>query len=245
MVAIVNDISFMFMYSTIDEAIKGVHEFLDICKRVKMAEITNIEEIRTGVVDTQQEIAPNYKLIRLVQEFRNREERSFLLSILTNQGTYQSPNGELCEIAGRQSIICSQAVDNFLVSLMSNCIFASNKIEGTITGRKVELRNLAQTDHIEFYRCELGIRRYVANNTKHKLDKDNYYGKGKIGSRMDLPDHEAQDLLNRALYIKGRLYAKKYGQYYAFQHEGDVIYHAYCADDLPDDIKRCLDKSFP
>ena len=61
---------------------------------------------------------------------------------------------------------------------------------------------------------------------------------------MDLYDEEAQELLNRAVKIKGRLYAKKNGNYYAFQNERDIDYHGYRADDLGEDIKRQLDREF-
>ncbi len=61
---------------------------------------------------------------------------------------------------------------------------------------------------------------------------------------MDLHDEDAQDLLNKAINIKGRLYAKKNGYYYAFQNEMDIIYHGYRAEDLGEDIKRQLDKKF-
>ena len=61
---------------------------------------------------------------------------------------------------------------------------------------------------------------------------------------MDLHDKDAQDLLNKAIKIKGRLYAKKNGYYYAFQNEQDIDYHGYRADDLGDDIKKQLDKKF-
>ena len=117
-------------------------------------------------------------------------------------------------------------------------------MEGTVGDKKVDLRNLAKDEHIDFYRKELGIRRYVANDKKHKFDRENNYGKGKIGSRMDLRDKEAQDLLNKAIYIKGRLYAKKNESYYAFQNEQDIIYHGYRADDLGDNVKSQLDKIF-
>ena len=106
------------------------------------------------------------------------------------------------------------------------------------------MRNISKDEHIEYYRRELGLRRFCANDKKHKSDRENYYGKGKVGSRMDLPDKEAQELLNKAIYIKGRLYAKKDDRYYAFQNEQDIIYHGYRADDLRDDIKKTLDKEF-
>lgn len=95
-----------------------------------------------------------------------------------------------------------------------------------------------------FYRKELGLRRYIANDKKHKYDKENPYGKGRVGSRMDLHDEEAQELLNKAIEIKERLYAKKNGHYYAFQNERDIDYHGYRADDVGDDIKYKLDKEF-
>ena len=244
MIAIVNDVSFQYSYETADMAVSSVHQFLDICKRMKRDEITSIDEIKMGVIDTQIEIAPDYKLIQLIQEFEDREERRFLLSILTNQGTYKTEAGKECIIDGKASLMCSHGIGNFLISLLSSTIFAKEKVEGTIEDNKVELRNLAKNEHIDFYRRELGIRRYVANDKKHKFDRENNYGKGKVGSRMDLRDEEAQDLLNRAIYIKGRLYAKKSGSYYAFQNEQDVIYHGYRADDLGDNVKGQLDKVF-
>ena len=61
---------------------------------------------------------------------------------------------------------------------------------------------------------------------------------------MDLHDEEAQELLNKAIEIKERLYAKKNGHYYAFQNERDIDYHGYRADDLGEDVKRQLDREF-
>lgn len=244
MIAVVNDVSFQDSYATVELAVQGMHQFLDICKHIQKDEITNIHEIKTGVIDTQIDIAPNYKLIQLIQEFRGREERSLLLSILTNKGTYKTDEGHICEINGRESFVCVQGIDNFLISLLSNSIFASPIIKGIVDYKEVKIRNLSKEEHIDFYRNELGIRRYVANDKKHKFDKENFYGKGKVGSRMDLHDEEAQALLNRAIYIKGRLYAKKNGYYYAFQNERDVYYHGYRAEDLGEDIKSKLDREF-
>ena len=244
MIEVVNDVSFQETYGTIELAEQGMNQFLDICKQIETNEITNVHEIRTGLIDTQVIIAPSYKLIQLLQGFREREERTLLISILTNRGTYKTDEGDTCEINGKTSYVCAQGIDNFLISLLSNCVFASPILEGIIKGEKVEIRNLSQKEHIDFYRNELGIRKYVANDKKHKFDRENFYGKGKVGSRMDLDDEEAQELLNKAIYIKGRLYGKKNGAYYAFQKERDVYYHAYRADDLGEDKKNILDKNF-
>ena len=85
MIAVINDVSFQYPFATIELAVKNMHQFLDICKRIEKEEATNIQEIKTGLIDSQMEIVPNYKLIQLVQEFKNREERSLLISILTNK----------------------------------------------------------------------------------------------------------------------------------------------------------------
>lgn len=244
MVAVINDISFQYSFAAKEFAVENMHKFLDICKRIEKEEITNIREIRTGLIDSQTEIGPDYKLIQLIQEFKGSEERTLLLGILTNKGTYREDEGILCEIDGKVSAICSQGVDNILVSLLSNPIFALPVIKGSIAEKEVELRNLSKDEHIDYYRNELGLRRYIANAKKHKFDRENPYGKGKTGSRMDLYDEEAQELLNRAVKIKGRLYAKKNGNYYAFQNERDIDYHGYRADDLGEDIKRQLDREF-
>ena len=244
MIAVVNDVSFEYQFSTIKNAIDYMHRFLDICKRIETEEVTNIQEIRTGVINTQINIAPDYKLIQLIQEFKEREERSYLLSILTNRGTYATEGENACLIDGKKSTVCAQAIDNFLISLLSNKIFEQSLIRVTIEQNDVELRNISKCEHLEYYRNELGLRRWSANDKKHKPDRDNPYGKGKVGSRMDLDGEEAQELLNKAIYIKGRLYAKKDGKYYAFQNERDINYHGYIADDLGEDIKRRLDVEF-
>jgi len=244
MIAVINDISFQYPFETRELAIEYVHKFLDICKRIKSEEVTNIHEIKTGVINTQREISPDFKLIQLLQSFRTREERTFLLSLLTNQGTYRSEEGNLCQIGEKESSVCAYAIDNILISLLSHVLFEKPIVKGIVAGKEIDIRNLSKKEHINIYRKELGIRRYIANDVKHKSDRENPYGKGKIGSRMDLSDEEAQDILNKAVDIKGRLYAKKNGYYYAFQNERDMDYHGYRADDLGDDIKSRLDREF-
>lgn len=244
MVAVVNDISFQYPFATKEFAMERMHKFLDICKRIEKEEVTNVHEIKTAVIDTQREICPDWKLIQLLQEFQTREERTFLLGILTNRGTYCSEEGDSCQIDGKKSLVCAYAVDNMLVSLLSDELFEKTLVEGILAGKKITIRNLSKEEHIYYYRKELGIRRYVANDKKHKPDRENPYGKGKVGSRMDLREEEAQKLLNQAIEIKGRLYAKKENHYYAFQNERDIDYHGYRVEDLGDDIKYQLDKKF-
>ena len=72
MVAVINDISFQYSFAAKEFAVENMHKFLDICKRIEKEEITNIREIRTGLIDSQTEIGPDYKLIQLIQEFKGR-----------------------------------------------------------------------------------------------------------------------------------------------------------------------------
>lgn len=244
MIAVINDVSFQERFATIEAAMNRMHQFLDICKRIQKEEITNIHEIKTGLIDGQIEIAPNYKLIQLLQEFRQREERTLLLSILTNKGTYRTEEESVCKINGKKTSVPLQNVQDFLISLLSNVVYEAPVLKVTMEQGDKEMRNISKDEHIYYYRQDLGLRKYCANDKKHKFDRENYYGKGKVGSRMDLSDEEAQELLNKAIYIKGRLFAKKDDHYYAFQREQDIIYHGYRVDDLRDDIKKTLDKEF-
>lgn len=53
---------------------------------------------------------------------------------------------------------------------------------------------------------------------------------------MDLPDEEAQKLLDQAIWVKQRLYARHGKNNYAFQNTRECIFHGYIANDLEDDI---------
>lgn len=77
------------------------------------------------------------ELIQLVQEFKGREERTLLLGILTNKGTYKESEGSVCEIDGKKSVTCSRGMDHILVSLLSNPIFKLPVIKGCIAGKKL------------------------------------------------------------------------------------------------------------
>ena len=74
---------------------------------------------------------------------------------------------------------------------------------------KIELRNLSKDEHIDYYRNELGLRRYIPNAKKHKFDRENPHGKGKTGSRMDLYDDEAQNYMERKAVIITRFRMKE------------------------------------
>ena len=243
MIAVINTAAFEYQFETKEHAINSIMQFIDICKKIKSDAVTNVDTIVSGFVDTQIQIAPRYNLIKIIQEIKTREERTFLISLLTNSG-WCPQNQNQYEINGRivKLTICDK--DQIFVSLESDDIFKEHSIILKIDNSEICMKNISRDEHINYYRRELGIRRYVANKEKHKPDRENAYGKGRVGSRMDLPDDEAQVLLNNAIKINGRLYAKKCGAYYAFQNEQDVVFHGYRADDLKENIVRILDKKF-
>lgn len=141
-----------------------------------------------------------------------------------------------------KSFLCAAAKADGLASMETNEDFKQTGIIGTIDGKTTEIRNISCEEHIYFHRKILGIRIYKANDKKHKKDRANAYGKGRIGSPMDLSDEEAQELLNHAIWIKQHLYARKGKHNYAFQNEQDCVYHGYIADNLSEDILKELYK---
>ena len=134
-----------------------------------------------------------------------------------------------------ESFVCAAAKDDAVVSIETDSIFSDSLLSGVIGESPVSIRNISDGSHIHEYRKLLGIRKYVANDRKHKKDRFNAYGKN-VASPMRLEGEEAQDLLDRAIEINGRLYARKGNVNYAFQQEQVCIYHGYEDYNLPPNI---------
>ena len=132
-----------------------------------------------------------------------------------------------------------KGIDTFLVSLKSPKIFEEPVVYGSIENKRMKLRNLAGDDHIHLYRKELGVRHYIPNDKKHKPDRENSYGKGKVGSRMDLNDADASELLNKAIYVGEIVWKERWVHIMHFNMKGDVNYHGYRpADDLEENVRQ-------
>lgn len=240
----INDLSFRFPFYEKKRFFEKLNQFIDICQFLESGRCHRIEHQRlTGtVIDTNQNICQGSNLSKLIREFSDRDRKRYLLGLLTNRGQ-SKPVAFPFVFHDLASDLCAQAKDDAVVSLESRPEFNEKSIEGAIRDQRTEIRNIARWAHTEDYRIELGIRKYEANIGKHKPDKDHPYGKGKVASRMDLDDVEAQELLDQAIEIKDRLYARKENRNYAFQESSPGIYHGYIAEDLPDDIQRTLAKS--
>ena len=238
----INDLSFRFAFSSEQQALAAVEEFVDICKELEKPKCTNVDRLLSVRIDTTCEVAPNCKLIQLIQKLSDRQKRTYLIGLLTNRATYSQLPEVPFIYKGEQSYACAWACNGrMLVSLLSEPGIAEPVLKGHIQEKSVEISNISQKNHMHVHRHALGLRRYVGNSRKHKKNRSNPYGKGRVGSPMDLEETEAQELLDHAVWIKGRLYARYAGRNYAFQNTEDNIYHGYIADDLGEDIVRALD----
>ena len=64
----INDLSFRFAFSSEQQALAAVEEFVDICKELEKPKCTNVDRLLSVRIDTTCEVAPNCKLIQLIQK---------------------------------------------------------------------------------------------------------------------------------------------------------------------------------
>ena len=184
----------------------------------------------------EKELYPTGTLYRIIQEISDQDDKKYFLGLLVNREKAETISEKPFIYKNSESFACAAAKEEGLVSLETEDDFKKTEITGLIDNREVQIKNISCEAHINYYWDMLGIRIYEANKEKHKKDRKNAYGKGKTASPMDLPDEEAQELLDHSIWIKNRLYGRKGNRNYAFQNTKDCIYHAYIADDLGDDI---------
>lgn len=236
----VNDLAFMFPFYEETEFWSAVKQFIQVCRELESVRCHSVDGITRVDIDKNIEIYPNVSLYKVIQRITNKDERKYFLGLLVNgeENVYTQKAPFLYK--GKCSYVCAAAKEQTLVSLESDEGLKNTEVEGEIDGAKVSIRNISREFHIHCYRELLGLRIYAANDKKHKKDRLNPYGRGKIGSPMDLSDQAAQQLLDHAIWIKNRLYARKGTVNYAFQNTRACIYHGYIADDLGDDILTIL-----
>lgn len=244
MFAAINDLAFQYQMSSLDEAITQLMAFINLCKAVEKGHMTNIEKIVIArEPDYSNPLAPNLVLPQIVQKIVPREDRQYLMSLLKNRDTIpEEENAELFYFDGKTSALCAYAKEDIVISLMSNQLFSTPVLTGRCNTNALSIRNLSKEEHVQQYERYLGIRHYHPNAEKHKVNRVNEYGKGKQASPMDLDDETAQHLLNRAIFVKKRLYAKKNGKIYAFMKESPCVYHGYIDDKVPEFVRRKLDQ---
>lgn len=243
---VINDISFSYKFDNKELAMDAVREWLKIYQDLKSDRIKNVRNIVNGDIDRNHEIAPNYKWIQLLQDFREKEDQRLLLTVLQASDSFdgESKETELFWMSGKSSRLCAYAYENdgICISLKSWDECKGKQLEGKIGGRDVQIKNIAEKQHVDTeYAIELGIRIYKYN-PKHGLTP--YMRKGMDVSVMDLDDTEAQAVLNTAKEINGCYYAKYHGKYYQFPNTRLNIYHGFRNDKISEDVRRKIDQAF-
>lgn len=239
----INDLSFQYSFYDKETALKSLYDFIEICRKIESGNFHNVEpKTYSKKIDPSIEIAPGQNLYKILQSFKTKEQRIYLLGLLTSRPTPKPISDTPFILDGKRSYVCAHACENMIVSLLSHSFFENETIQGFLASKEIEIKNLSKEQHIMIHRDVLGLRIYKANAVKHKRNKENAYGKGKIASIMDLTDAEGQELLDKAVCINGKLFGRKNGHNYAFQCEGDVSYHGYQVSDLSENILLELDK---
>ena len=237
--AAINDLSFAKSFSSKEEAIDKVRQWMEVCRRIESGEMTEIRTLCSTLINTKEEIAPGYLLIQLVKEFHTQDEKRYLLHLLTNLGEPEEMPEDPFLLDEDSSFICAWAKEGILASIETKDVFTKPELNGLIGQNKVSIKNISKLEHIALYKKWLGIRCYEANK-KHR--REPYIDKaGRQVAAMDLNDLEAQKLLNQAVDIDGKLYGKRHGQYYSFQNHHDNCYHGYINNNLDENIIKKID----
>lgn len=238
--AAINDLPFYHQFETRTLADQALHVFLNLYQELKQKKYRAIERFYGVKIDAHREIAPGVKLIQILQDFKTKDEQRLLLTILNN---LDCPNyrGSLFYFLGKESQICAYASGGVLLSLDSAPVFSQKLIVGQLDGQDCEIKNIASFPHIHYYDAFLGHLLYQ-RSPKH--GEREYHRAGETVSPMDLNDEEAQFLLDRAIQIGERFYAKKDSHYYVFPVTVGNLYHGFRNDNLQQHIRDRIDREF-
>lgn len=244
-----NDLSFHYTMSSTGEALEALEQFAQLCSTIEKNGREHIYTALEGRLVTAPDgdysgnIAPETTVYQLAGQIRNRELRSYFLSLLKNRETPVDRELPFC-MDGKASYLCGRACEEngLVISLRSALPFEESRLNGTYKQKPYALGNISSKEHCEEYWEALGRRIYRPNNRKHKPDRNNFYGGSAPASPMDLDDAESQKLLNLAVFAGGRLYARRNNKNYAFQQESPGVYHGYIAENLSDGILKTLEE---
>lgn len=237
---------FLYQVSSPEEGVELLEAFIELCKAMEkgMVKMTNVDKIVIGPgFDYTGFRAPGSGFHQIVKRIQSKDNQRYLMSLLRNRDTIP-----VCEdtvpfcLDGKFSKLCATVMNDIVISLRSSPVLNPPFLPGTCGDVPQSICNLSLEDHIKVHKEKLGIRWYHANAEKHKTDRENRYGKGKVASPMDLDDNAAQELLNRAVEIDNQLYAKKDGKIYSFRRVAPCIYHGYINGQAPEAVQRELGK---
>lgn len=199
----VNDISFLMGFKGAYEARKALIKFANVALCLKDERVSGVDAaidiVNSYKVNKSLELAAQYTLIQALNDIKseNMEQYLCILQILTMVGEEAEDSLEEFDLFGYRSRHCARHRKDFLLSIISDEIFAKETVQGTLNEKEYcEIRNIADEKHIGLYWEELGFRLYELN-PKHGMREYVRAGGEKVGIAPE-SDELGQDLLNRA-----------------------------------------------
>lgn len=246
----INDISFLKGFPDRYAADKALDEFGTLCLMMKKDEISQVvperDIINSPTINKSLALAADYTLMDALKKMRQRnvDKFRFLVSKLTQYGVAEAEQEEeKVTIAGISSAHCALYRNDLFISLQSAEIFSEKWVDGILgTCQEVRLKNIAEQDHIYTYWRELGFREYELN-PKHG-NREYVRAGGKTVGEAPKTDELGQQLLNKVLIYKGRLFSvdvQNDNEIYEFRWSYANKYHGYCQKALSvDDRNRIV-----
>lgn len=245
----INDISFLNGFTEISDAQRALMQFATVALRLRDERVSNVDTsidiVNSYKVNKSLELAPQYPLIRALNDIRsdNMEQYLWVLQILTMVGEETEDDSEEFGLLGYQSKHCAKHKKDFLLSIVSDKLFAQKTIRGTLNDRiDCSIRNIADETHIDLYWEELGFRLYEIN-PKHGTREYIRSGGEKVGVAPE-SDELGQRLLNQAIKYKGKLFSvdtEKKDRIFEFRRSYANKFHGFLREDLTgDDEKRII-----
>ncbi len=175
-----------------------------------------------------EEIADGVSLAKFLNDrFLDVDEKRCILALINNTSAINSGDklvfikGEPCSGAG-----FAYYNDGVMLSLKSHPDFYSSVLAAIDNkGNAISIGNISEKDHMFYHADKIIIRKYMPN-PKHSMNSYIRVG-GKVVSKMDLTDEEAQMVLNRAQIIDGKLYGNKGEKVYEFRCTIGCYFHGF------------------
>lgn len=244
----INDIAFMKGFKIPHDAQKALVCFANVAIRLRDERVsrvdTTVDIVNSKNVNKSTELAPQYSLIHALNDIRNgyREQYLWMLQMLTmvGEGEGEEETDEKFCLLGFQSEHCARYKEDFLLSLVSDPIFAQKTIQGVLTdNKKHSIRNIADESHIEFYWEELGFLEYEIN-PKHGRREYIRAGGKKVGIAPE-SDELGQMLLNQAIEYKGKLLSvdiEKDNRIFEFRRSYANKFHGFLQENLAENDRH-------
>ncbi|MCI8513464.1 MAG: hypothetical protein HFI93_02370 [Lachnospiraceae bacterium] len=83
---VVNDLAFCFPFYEKAKLMEAIRKLIFICKELESVRCHKVDTVVRIHLDKSKELAPGYSIYRVVQEIKDRNEKTYFLSLLANKG---------------------------------------------------------------------------------------------------------------------------------------------------------------